>query len=177
MKFSESIEGMRSENLILKWMTFSLVIATSMMTGLFFFKGDKPPLILERGCFTEVAQTTDEKITNQEIISFLKKAIASRFSTDVQSANLLSVTQLALREKEQDELKRRGIKQKVIVDEVKFDKDKILVQSDRMIAVGEIRGAFAFPLNVKVEKVSRSLDNPYGLVLTDIDPIKKEGEK
>jgi hypothetical protein len=48
---------------------------------------------------------------------------------------------------------------------------------DRLIAVGEIRAAFKFPLALKVETVTRSPANPYGLLLTDVTPIEEQHEK
>jgi hypothetical protein len=162
---------------------FSLQIALATMTVIsivlsvmFIFSEAKPPLLVERGCESKIASLESSTQTTAEIESFLNFAIPVRFDTDLKIDPSLVLTQdlLAARAKEQQELKAKGINQKVIVRSLTPEHGRYLVDADRLIAVGNVRTAV--PLNLRVDFSSkvRSRSNPYGLVLTYVDQIKEE---
>ena len=79
-----------------------------------------------------------------------------------------SLEEIKNRENEQTELKRREIKQRLVVNTVKKQGDDYFVDADRILSVGQIRSAFQMPLTVSVAKNSRTSGNPYGLVLVKV---------
>ena len=114
--------------------------------------------------------------TSVEIEAFVKEALRHRFDTDATpNAEFLSVDEFRLRAKEQDELQRRQMRQRVLVNGVTKNGDAITVDSDRLISVGTIRSAFTFPLTLTISSVTRSEANPYGLVLVKVTPVAQGG--
>ncbi len=69
------------------------------------------------------------------------------------------------------------MRQKIVVQDIKFDGERILVDADRLIAVGDIRSAFRLPLELKLGTVSRSAANPHGLLLERVISLKTEERK
>lgn len=140
----------------------------------------KEPLIIERGCFSKaVTKTTVQDPTKADYEAFTREALAQRFDSD---ANILSeyiaIEELKNRDSEQDELKRRNIKQRVTVNSISRNDDQILIDADRLLSVGNLRSAFQFPLVLFIQKQSRSQSNPYGLVLLKVSPQNpEEGKK
>jgi hypothetical protein len=65
----------------------------------------------------------------------------------------------------------------LFIRSVRESENGFTVDADRLIAVGDIRSAFKFPLNVRVESKARSLSNPYGLLLSNVQTIDKGGSK
>jgi hypothetical protein len=178
MKFTDAWDSLAKENRLHKRLTTILFLMCSLLALGWTAESFKPPLVFDRGCDTRAVTGSNDAVTQDEIKEFLKVALAARFNSNVREPLYLSLNQQALRNQEQHELEQRSMRQTVIVQDVQFDKDKILVQADRLISVGEIRSAFRFPLNVKIEKESRSSFNPYGLVLASADTISdKESKK
>lgn len=115
----------------------------------------------------------DDDHSKQEIENFLREALSQRFDSLVKATDgLLSPDELRLRDQEQKEFSTRSITQRLILNYVTETPDGFKVDADRMISVGEVRSAFKFSLLVKLESKSRSLANPYGLLLTSTKQIE-----
>lgn len=175
MKFTVAWAKIASENSILK----SVVLCLSVLC-LFFGASSlklalKEPLVVDRGCYSKVASIVDGKRTATEIEAFLKEALTQRFDTQAIVRNdFLSDDEKILRAKEQKDLQNRKLSQKVILNSATVEGGTVVVDADRLISVGDVRSAFKFPLNVKIESVTRSEGNPYGLVVSEIKTIEKK---
>ena len=132
----------------------------------------KDPLLIERSCSSQAVPLTDAEHTPAEIKSFLHESIKARFNSDEENPHILSVIELKKRVKEQAALKKQSMRQIVLIEDISFNDDNVIVKTNRLIAVQDIRSAFIFKLNVKFAKVKRSKLNPYGLILTDVSPIQ-----
>jgi len=178
MRFLSVWDGVINENTTLKVSVFALSISLITIAAALAFTSKKPALVVERSCFSKVVKTQESALSKNEIEAFLKMAVEKRFNTEASEVDpFLSLKQRELRRMEQDELKNRNMKQAIFVNQVKIDDDKILLDCDRLISVGEIRSAFSFKLIAKVEATYRSETNPYGLVLVDIDNPNKESRQ
>ena len=175
MKFTEAWSKIVSENSILKF-TIVCLSTLTLFLGISSMKlALKDPIVVERSCFAKAANLGDGKRSSQEIESFLKEALSQRFDTALQSSlGYVSSDELTLRDKEQKDLQSRKLVQKVILNGVQIGEKGILVDLDRLISVGDIRSAFKFPVAVKIETISRSDVNPYGLILTEVKISSKE---
>ena len=91
--------------------------------------------------------------------------------------DFISLEELGNRSSEQEEMKRRNVRQRVVVSAVLKKDDAYVVDADRILAVGNLRSALQFPLAVKIQRASRSFSNPYGLVLLKVSAQNTEGEK
>lgn len=176
MRFLSAWEGISNQNTVLKLIVAALTISLVTVAGALAFSTQKPPLVIERACFSKAAKTQVATLTKNEIEVFFRLAVEKRFNTNAgETESYLSLMQRELRRIEQDELKNRGMKQLVFVNQVKVDGEKISLDCDRLISVGEVRSALPFRLSAKIETVERTEINPYGLVLTEIENINKEG--
>ena len=134
-------------------------------------------MVIERGCYSKVAKAQDGKRSPEEVSAFLREALAQRFDSDAAIHDaFLDDEEIALREREQKELLSRKLHQRVILGKISIDGGNVSVEADRLISIGEVRSAFRFPLLVKMESVTRSEGNPYGLVVSEIKTVQK-GEK
>jgi hypothetical protein len=133
----------------------------------------KEPLIVERDCSaSRILKTADTKRSVQEIEQFVRFALPKRFDTEVQDFKLfLSDEESAYRAKEQDELAKKGMVQRVLVNSIKMEGSTITVDADRMISVGKIKSVLPFPLTVFLSSMDRSELNPYGLVIQRVSPV------
>lgn len=164
----------------------SLQIALTMMSvtasALGFmniFVSLKDPLIIERSCETKIAEIQSANQTREEIENFIKASLSTRFDSVTKTDPALFLTEnlQLVRTKEQQELKNKNIEQKVIVRSIKSEQDKFIIEADRLISIGKIRTAVPLDLIVSVASKTRSLSNPYGLVLTLVDQVKSEQTK
>jgi hypothetical protein len=178
MRFPAAWADIASQNVTLKGVIVALSIALITVSTVAARLGLKDAVIIERGCYSQLAKATPAKVTDDEIKGFLSEVLPQRFGTQVEpSVALLSPTQLKARITELDDLSRKGMRQVLIVNEVRVDGETIRVDADRLIAIDKIRSAFPMALDVSVSKTTRSNDNPYGLVLTKVSTIEaKEGE-
>lgn len=136
----------------------------------------KDPLIIERGCDSKIAEVQSSAQTKDEIETFIKVALSARFDSNLKSDPALYLMEnlQTIRNKEQSELKNKGIDQRVIVRSVKFDQNKYLVEADRLIRIGKVRTAVPLDLVLGISSKVRSVSNPYGLILTFVDQIKDD---
>lgn len=178
MKYTDYLAGLAKENVGLKAATLGLSFTCLVMTVAVIKFINQKPLIIERGEELRVLEAKDDVRTDQEIVTFLKLALGQRFDT-VASPNLLflSFKEIQLREKEQIDLKSKGIRQTVIINEVKINQNKVTVDADRLLGVKNIRSAFSFPLKVEINFTDRSLTNPYGIVLASVEELREEANQ
>jgi hypothetical protein len=178
MKFTAAWANLAKENRILKIsaLTTSLGcvgLAIALVTLIM-----KPPLVIERECSAVVAKLVpSDQHSDVEIRTFLALALSERFDTeDVREFTLLSEPERLRRQKEQEELKLRGLIQKVVprlgAVQIATGKDSnglsFIVNADRILAVGTIRSAFLFPLKVQLISVDRTSSNPAGLLIQSV---------
>jgi hypothetical protein len=178
MKFKEAWANLAKENLILKISAIAAGLGCVGLSIALVSIAMRPPLVVDRACTATVAKLTPaNQHTDAEIQSFLSLALAERFDTeDIRELTLLSESEKLRRQKEQDELKLRGLIQKVVprlgavqvatgknVDGLSF-----VVNADRLLAVGTIRSAFLFPLKVQLISVDRTDANTFGLLIQSV---------
>lgn len=175
MKFHAAWDSLEKENRNLKILTIALCTLAIFLTVAVTSTATKEPVIVERGCYSKMAKTAeDAKPTEEEITAFVEKALGARFNTRPDNLEYLAFKQRGFRDKEQIELSKQNMAQKVIVSDVKITKEVILVNADRFISIGKIRSVLRFPLKVIIESTDRTDSNPYGLLLSDVNPIEEE---
>ncbi len=179
MRFSEKIVKDAFEKSALKLAVLVLSITTLAFSFMLAMDLSKEALVIERGCESQMAKLGSQSQSKEEIHSFLVKAVEARFNTlPPADPNAFLVQDLLIsRSKEQDELKGRGIDQRLIVLETKLSGDRFMIEADRLVAVGVARSAIPIKLSARLSSKTRSLTNPYGLILTSIDQIESKEEK
>lgn len=179
MKFSHSIAKDAFERSVMKLAVICLSILSLAFGILLSFNLAKDPILVERACETRLLETASASQSKEEIETFIKEAVALRFDSIVTRDPSAYMVQdlFVARAKEQSDLKKGGINQRLIVRSVRLDGDHFLIDSDRVVAIGKARSAIPTTLVAKVSSKGRSLTNPYGLVLTSIDQIKVEEKK
>ena len=168
MKFHASWDSLEKENHFLKAIVFVILAIAIFLCITVMAVGTKDPILIQRSCYSRMVEKSAPQPTDDEIKAFVEEAIKARFNTGWNDALFLTTEQSAFKEKEQSQLSKQNMKQKVIVNSVTLDKDQITVDADRLISVGDIRSTFKFPLKVQLKSSSRSEGNPYGLVLSEI---------
>lgn len=177
MKFQDAWGSLEKENCNLKILVVTLCALAMFLTVAVTSTASKDPLIIERACYSKIAGTArNQAPTNEEIQAFIEKALSARFNTTPESLQLLSDKQRTFRDKEQIELSKHKMTQKVIVNELKVEKDSITVNADRLISVQNLRSILRFPLKVTLESTNRSEENPYGLLLIDVTQLEEKKE-
>jgi hypothetical protein len=181
MKFTEAWADVAQKNTI-----FKIVIAALSLCCLVFAITTtrlalRDPLVIERGCFTKIANKGSQDRAASEVDAFLSEAISRRFNTgSVPSGVFLSPEEELGRRKDQETLAGQGMSQRVLLNSAKVDGNQVSLDCDRIISVGAVRSAFTFPLKATIATVNRTEANPYGLVLMNIlgpDSGKKEKRK
>lgn len=178
MRFPMAWATVARDNVALKWGVVALSCVSLVLAIALAGAASKAPLLIDRGCVSEAVE--GKPVGNiqsaDELKAFVTEALHQRFdSAAVASPAYLSFEELTARSKEDAELNSRKMRQRVLVNELARDGDKVSVQADRLISVGEVRSAFAFPLIVTLGSVPRSVSNPYGLVVLRAEPVKLEG--
>lgn len=176
MKFNVAWSETLSQNVILRITILCLSGALVALLVALAKVSLKEPVIIERACFSSALEKASGERTETEISSFLKEALARRFDTEVGGDTLLlSEEEIGFRNQEQRDLKEKGIHQRIIFNRVqKIDGTQVAVDCDRLISVGPVRSAFAFPLSVTIGSIQRSEANPYGLRLIRVKPLDSE---
>lgn len=175
MKFTEMQLKEAVERSTLKIAVICLSVMSLTFSILLTLDLSKDAVVVERACETQILDVKSAAQTEEEIKNFLKEAISLRFDSIVSRDPSSYMVQdvFVARTKEQDELKRGGVDQRVIVRDVKLSGNHFLVGADRLVAIGKARSAIPITLTVQVASKHRSLTNPYGLVLTSIDQLKE----
>ncbi|MBI3535745.1 MAG: hypothetical protein HY072_09715 [Deltaproteobacteria bacterium] len=194
MRFTHAWADVVAQNLTLKVSVGFLTITAFTLAMTTAKLALKPPLIIERACFSKIAKAfsgiSGTQHPAQEVQSFIKEAISQRFDSDTEvMPGYLSPEEEKFRQQEQKDFSNRGISQKVIVKVIKIDGkidgktdgSTVTVDTDRLISVGQIRSAFSFPLILNLATILRTEGNPYGLIITNVTtnaaPQKKDEVK
>ena len=175
MRFHVAWDSIEKENRNLKALcAVALLLATTLAVAL-ARASSRPPLVVERGCLSRAAELAPEPPTDAEMAAFAAEALRARFNTRPEGLDLLSPRQRGFREVEQREMQRQKMRQTVLVQSVRLDKDGAVVDADRVIAVGEVRSTLRFPLRARLERTARTEANPYGLQLSEVEPSAAAG--
>ena len=179
MRFPQAWSEIAKQNNVLRIAIIGVSVSAALALLISLKFAFKDPLIIERGCYSSLlAATSRQDPTKEEVEGFLRESISQRFDTDANvQADIISLDEIGNRSTEQEELKRRSIRQRVLVNSVVAKGDDYLVDADRLLSVGQIRSALSFPLIVKIERAARSGSNPYGLVLLKVSAQNSEGAK
>lgn len=178
MKFTVAWANVLSQNVTLRAAVVLLALCSLVFSIATVRLALNEPIIIERECYSKAVTRGNSKHSAHEIESFLKVAISKRFDTNVTGfREYLSEDEVQYHLKEQDELTKKGIAQKVIVNSVKIEGSSVLVDTDRLIAVGKIRSAVAFPLKLVLSTTDRTQSNPYGLLLKKVTQAPVEESK
>jgi len=173
MKLSSAYDSMARENRFLKLMSGSLLIVTFLLIGIVYSLCERLPLVMERTSRgLEILNPTEFARSQNDQIQVVRLMMKARFNTETNAPEIyLNAKQMLLRATEQADLKARGMSQSLIVREVKFEKDAIFVNLDRVISVGELRSALKAKVRIAFETVTPNELNPYGLLLSLTEPI------
>lgn len=177
MRFPQAWAVVAKQNSVLRVAIFGVTASALMALLVLMNFAFKDPLVIERGCYsTVVAATSRQEPTKEEIEGFIKESLSQRFDTDANvQGDFISLEELGNRSAEQDEMKRRSVRQKVVVNAILKKDDTYIADTDRILAVGSLRSALQFPLTVKLQRTTRSFSNPYGLVLLKVSAQSQEG--
>ena len=177
MRFTTAWASVSSQNSVLRIVTISLSVCLILMGLALVRVSLRPPLLIERACYSKNISIQNNKRTDDEIKTFISLALEMRFNSEVKvNPDYMGKNELSFREREQDELKKKGMSQKIIVNSIKSDKGDFLVDGDRLFSVGKIRSVLPFPLKGKISSVERTEANPYGLILEKIEPYQDKSE-
>ncbi len=169
MKFSDFWATVVHQNNLLRIAVGCLVALNTILGVVVLVLGNREPLIIDRGCYNRAVTTTSVKHTEGEIKAFIEKAISQRFDSNAIVENgFISDPEKLNRSKEQEELRTRNMFQRALVNSIKIQGEKIYLETDRLIAVGQVRSVLPFPLLATVTSVDRSEGNPYGLLLLNV---------
>ncbi len=178
MKFDTAWNSLEKENRNLKILTIALCTLAIFLTVTLTSALTKDPLIIERACYSSAVSIASSAIpTDEEMKSFLEKSLAARFDSQGKGQDLLSLKQRAFREKEQSELTKQKMTQRLLINDVKINKESVFIEADRVISVQNLRTVLRFPIKVTLERVERSEGNPYGLLLSEITSISEEAKE
>jgi len=178
MKFITAWSDVLTQNQTLKIVILSLSFLVIILGFTTVAQSFKEPLLIEKGCYSEVKKSATTKHSEREIKAFVTWGLSQRFnSSDKLVASTLSYKETKKRRIELKEINHRKMKQRVIVNSIELKEGKAYVDSDRLISVGKVRSAFIFPLIVSLESVSRTIGNPYGLRIKSVVEIKRKSKK
>lgn len=177
MKFTTAWANILTQNLTLRFSIVVLGLCTCLFCISIIRLAGRNPIVVERACFSKTLTEVDPKRTEHEVAAFIEEAISARFdSNSAVGKSLVSDAEMAFRKREQDDLSKRGMTQRVFVTSpVKVDGDRFLVDADRIISAGKIRSAISFPIYVELSSVARTDSNPYGLLLKRVSQNNGEG--
>lgn len=178
MKFTEAWADVLNQNNALKITLAISTVCTFILCVTTVRLALRDPLVIERECYSRQVTPVQTKQTLSEIENFVWATLSRRFDSDaVESRAYLGEEEYAYRLKEQEELARKGMKQKIFPSAVKATEKQITVEADRILSVGNIRSNVPFSLVVQVAATSRTPGNPYGLVFQRVSQANKEETK
>lgn len=178
MKIQKAWGNLASENSKLLWIILTCGVCGVLVLCICWTMAARHVVVIERTCATRILDQAATAVPDGERDAFITEALKQRFDSEFQATTtFLSTEELLMKERDERELKARGMKSRVIVNSVKRLSDgKFEVDADRVVSVGEIRSALRFPLILEIGVYSRSAENPYGLILVKSQPKAKEGE-
>ena len=172
MRFHVALDSLEKENQVLRFSVIGLLVLSVVLCSGILYASMKDPLIIERACFSRSLTLANAAPTKEEMAGFLEMALRERFNSDSEESRLLTSDQLTARTREQTELSKQKLVQKVFLNQVDITEEGFLnVDADRFISTGDVRTVLRFPLKVEIAKITRTDSNPYGLLLTDVQPL------
>ncbi len=176
MRFSDVWISTYEENFILKLVLLLLTVVVIVLSIVCIKLSLKPPLIIERSDKASlINKSMDSVSTRIETENFIREAIPMRFNSAIElNDTYLSAEEKNLREQEQKEFFQKNLSQRVFINSILIEENKITLDTDRLISVEQVRSAFSFPLQIELKKINRSLANPYGLVLVKTTTLTKK---
>jgi hypothetical protein len=177
MKMLAAWDSLKEENRMLKILILILSMTVIIPTVAVVVLAEKAPLVIERGCVSQTGRLGKSAPTDDELKTFIELSLRSRFDSKVHDLQVLTPEQLKYRAIEQKDLESQKMKQTLIVNSIEIQNGSIVADCDRLIAVGNVRSTFRFPLKIEFDQISRSLGNPYGLLLKRAEPINQEVKK
>ncbi len=175
MKFHVAWSSVINQNITLRAAVLGLSACCLCLTIAAVRLAVRQPLLIERECLSRVVTPVNTQVTPQEIDNFVHFVIPKRFDSDaVDSAVVLSSDEESFRNREQEELSKKSMSQRVVVVSVKEEGTNVTVDTDRILTIGKLRTALAFPLQISLSTTDRTSANPYGLVLKRVSQLKEE---
>ena len=172
MRFPTAWADIAAQNVTLKFVIGALSISLITTATIAAKLGLKDPIVVERGCVSKSANIASANVTDVEIRGFIEQVLPQRFGTATEpKAAYLSPAQSKARAIEMDDIKKKGMRQTLVVNSVTVNGDAIRVDADRLISIDKIRSAFPLMLEVSVSRTARTEDNPYGLLLTKVATV------
>jgi hypothetical protein len=175
MRFTDAKVREAFERSALKLAVICLSVTSLTFGVLLVMDASQAPIVIDRACESKILGISSSMQTPEEIQDFVKVAMILRFDSDVARDPSAYMTEdlYLTRMKEQDELNKRSISQHLIIRKIHLDKNQFTVEADRLVAVGQARSAIPLVLRGRISAKSRSLTNPYGLVLSQIERDKE----
>jgi hypothetical protein len=172
MKFAAVWADIANQNLLLRFVIATLSLVVITLSVLSTKLALKEPVVIERACQTSERLPANASQSAEEIKGFVKEVLLSRFNSGAAPLMAwMAPDQARQRKIEQDELEKRRLAQKIVIEEVEVTKSGIRAIGDRILSIGKVRSAFPFVMDVTLETTARSGANPYGLVLTRVQPV------
>jgi hypothetical protein len=178
MKYTVAWANVLTQNTVLKGTVVALSVAVFVFTFATLKLALRSPFIIDRECYSKVATPGDNKHTAFEMEQFIKSSLEKRFNTEAQDVRAyIAEEEVQYRFKEQEDLAKKGITQKLIVNSIKVEGSTATVDSDRIMSAGKVRSALFFPLKVTLASSDRTASNPYGLTLRKVSQIQEGSGK
>ena len=178
MKFSAAWAKVAALNVTLKFATVTLAVIAMVELVILTQLALRDPLVIERGCFSRIAQARSTSVTQEEIVAFLYEAIPMRFDTNlIPKKGFLAIAETISREKEQITLKQRQIVQRALINEAKIDGQNVQATIDRLMTVGKIKSVLPLVVKIELQTTNRTELNPYGLILSSVTQVEEKEVK
>jgi len=169
MKFHVAWARVLTENQILKGAALVLSLLSAILSLSLARASIKKPVIIERGCFSRHVTPVDDKHSSKEIEEFLNEALRMRFdSSAIDYEALLSKKETKYREKEQEDLKKKGFSQRVLINQIRTEQNLYDIELDKVISSGKVRTAVPLKVQIEISSTERTPSNPYGLLLVRV---------
>lgn len=176
MKFSIAWANVINENNLLKFVVVLLLASSVVFSVALVRLSVRQPILIERGCESRFLTTADSNHTNKELEMFMREVIPMRFDSNAADfRSLLSNEEIAYRIKEQEDLKKKSLLQKIVVNSIKQEGNGYIADTDRILSAGKLRSATQFPLRLEIASVPRTVSNPYGLILIRVSQFTEPG--
>jgi len=178
MKFVTHLADLVNQNILFK--VVSGILATLLVVSIciIFALSLRKPIVVELGPETRLAKTSDKGPSEDEVKNFIYKVLPQRFDSDVTPERAyFEDGEILAKSKEQNILKDRNIKQRLLVGDIEIKGDTAFVKSDRLISVADVKSVLTLGLKVQLRQEARSESNPYGLIITRVEPISESSPK
>lgn len=177
MRFSLAWADVASQNAALKVALGTTCLVCIILAVAVSNLSSREPLLIDRGCTSRAVNTVSSPHTKDEVKAFTEAALHQRFDSDSAETAFLSEREKKFKNEEQQKLSSASMNQRIVIRQVTAKDGGAHVEADRLLAAGDVRSALVFPLNVELSKISRSVANPYGLLLLAVTPVKKEEKR